>query len=179
MTVDSLTRHQARGRPRRNPDTISDRPGGWRRPQHLLRRTRPTPCEPNSTLPSQSCKPNSPALSTPPPGSPPQPCAPTWPPPTSSTVAYAARSPPWKPLSARHLGEQVLADLPTTDRIAIVADQQLEAKIDELTLLNNEQQAEIRRLKEDREGARDANRQKKCEPHTICASPSSKPRTRH
>jgi len=60
---------------------------------------------------------------------------------------------------SRHLGEQVLADLPTTDRIAIVADQQLEAKIDELTLLNNEQQAEIRRLNEDLEGARDANRQ--------------------
>ena len=45
------------------------------------------------------------------------------------------------------------------DRIATVADPQLESKIDELTLLNNERQAEIHRLKEDLEGARDANRQ--------------------
>jgi hypothetical protein len=59
----------------------------------------------------------------------------------------------------RHLGEQILADLPTTDRITIAADQQLEAKIDELTLLTNEQKAEIHRLNEDLEGARDANRQ--------------------
>lgn len=59
----------------------------------------------------------------------------------------------------RHLGEQILADLPATDRIASIADPQLESKIDELTLLNNERQAEIHRLKEDLEGARDANRQ--------------------
>ena len=43
----------------------------------------------------------------------------------------------------RHLGDQILADLPATDRIAIVADPQIEAKIDELTLLNDEHQAEI------------------------------------
>jgi hypothetical protein len=59
----------------------------------------------------------------------------------------------------RHLGDQILGDLPATDRVAIVADPQIEAKIDELTLLNHEHQAEIHRLNEDLEGAREANRQ--------------------